>query len=195
MGKSNLKEKVSTIWNNVVLHWKTPALGKYVPYKEIIAYGIGGMGVQFVMFFCSQIALSATSGYFSKSLPFASKLGWFGQVFLSYGFLAYLAILIALLASYFLKHTRPGLHLRAVGESASTADAAGINVTRYKYVATCVGGMIAGLGGLFYVMDYSNGIWSNNGFGDRGWLAIAIVIFATWKPIMAIFGSYLFGAL
>lgn len=61
MGKSNLKEKVSTIWNNVVLHWKTPALGKYVPYKEIIAYGIGGMGVQFVMFFCSQILLSATS--------------------------------------------------------------------------------------------------------------------------------------
>lgn len=61
MGKSNLKEKVSTIWNNIVLHWKTPALGKYVPYKEIIAYGIGGMGVQFVMFFCSQIALSATS--------------------------------------------------------------------------------------------------------------------------------------
>lgn len=61
MGKSNLKEKVSTIWNNVVLHWKTPALGKYVPYKEIIAYGIGGMGVQFVIFFCSLIALSATS--------------------------------------------------------------------------------------------------------------------------------------
>lgn len=61
MGKSNLKEKVSTIWNNVVLHWKTPALGKCVPYKEIIAYGIGGMGVQFVIFFCSQIALSATS--------------------------------------------------------------------------------------------------------------------------------------
>ena len=61
MGKSNLKEKVSTTWNNVVLHWKTPALGKYVSYKEIIAYGIGGMGVQFVMFFCSFIALSATS--------------------------------------------------------------------------------------------------------------------------------------
>lgn len=61
MGKSNLKEKVSTTWNNVVLHWKTPALGKYVPYKEIIAYGIGGMGVQFVIFFCWQIALSATS--------------------------------------------------------------------------------------------------------------------------------------
>lgn len=61
MGKSNLKEKVSTTWNNVVLHWKTPALGKYVSYKEIIAYGVGGMGVQFVMFFCSLITLSATS--------------------------------------------------------------------------------------------------------------------------------------
>lgn len=61
MGKSNLKEKVSTTQNNVVLHWKTPALGKYVSYKEIIAYGVGGMGVQFVMFFCSLIALSATS--------------------------------------------------------------------------------------------------------------------------------------
>lgn len=61
MGKSNLKEKVSTTWNNVVLHWKTPALGKYVSYKEIIAYSVGGMGVQFVMFFCSLIALSATS--------------------------------------------------------------------------------------------------------------------------------------
>lgn len=61
MGKSNLKEKVSTTWNNVVLHWKTPALGKYVSYKEIIAYGVGGMGVQFVMFFCSLIVFSATS--------------------------------------------------------------------------------------------------------------------------------------
>lgn len=61
MGKSNLKEKVSTTWNNIVLHWKTPALGKYVSYKEIIAYGVGGMGVQFVIFFCSLIALSATS--------------------------------------------------------------------------------------------------------------------------------------
>ena len=97
------------------------------------------------------IALSATSAYFSKSLPFADKLGVFGQMFLSYGFLAYLAILLALLASYFLKHTRPGLHLRAVGESASTADAAGINVTKYKYLATCIGSMIAGLGGLYYV--------------------------------------------
>ena len=91
--------------------------------------------------------------------------------------------------------TKVGLQLRAVGENPATADAAGINVTKYKYFATCIGGMIAGLGGLYYVMDYCNGIWSNGAFGDRGWLAIALVIFATWKPLFAILGSYLFGAL
>ena len=139
------------------------------------------------------IALSATSGYFAKSLPFAKSLGWFGQIFLSYGFLAYLAIILALLSSYFLKHTRPGLHLRSVGESASTADAAGINVTRYKYLATCVGSMIAGLGGLYYVMDYASGVWSNNAFGDRGWLAIALVIFTIWRPNVSVLASILFG--
>ena len=106
-----------------------------------------------------------------------------------------LIILLALLASYFLKHTRPGLHLRAVGESASTADAAGINVTRYKYLATCIGSMIAGLGGLYYVMDYANGVWSNNAFGDRGWLAIALVIFTIWRPNVSILASILFGGL
>ena len=141
------------------------------------------------------IALSATSAYFSKSLPIAETTGWFGQVFLSYGFLAYLAIVVALLASYFLKHTRAGLHLRAVGESAATADAAGINVTKYKYLATCVGSMIAGLGGLYYVMDYACGVWSNDAFGDRGWLAIALVIFAVWRPDFGILGSLLFGGL
>ena len=121
--------------------------------------------------------------------------GWFGQLFLSYGFLAYVAIIIALGASYFLNHTRPGLHLRAVGESASTADAAGINVTKYKYLATCIGSMIAGLGGLYYVMDYANGVWSNNAFGDRGWLAIALVIFTIWRPNVSILASILFGGL
>ena len=139
------------------------------------------------------IALSQTSAYFSRSLPFASGLGWFGQLFLSYGFLAYLAIVLAIAASYILKHTRVGLHLRAVGESPNTADAAGINVTRYKYVATCVGSMIAGLGGLYYVMDYACGVWSNNAFGDRGWLAIALVIFTIWRPNVSVLASILFG--
>lgn len=82
-----------------------------------------------------------------------------------------------------------------MGESASTADAAGINVTRYKYLATCIGSMIAGLGGLYYVMDYASGVWSNNAFGDRGWLAIALVIFTIWRPNVGILSSILFGGL
>lgn len=141
------------------------------------------------------IALSATSSYFSRSLPIAAKLGWFGKIFLSYGFLAYLAIIIALIAAYVLKRTRVGLHLRAVGESPNTADAAGINVNRYKYVATCTGSMIAGLGGLYYVMDYASGVWSNDAFGDRGWLAIALVIFTIWRPNVGVLSSFLFGGL
>ena len=141
------------------------------------------------------IALSKTSLFFKTTLPGADSTGWFGQLFLSYGFLAYLAILIAIGASYFLNRTRAGLHLRAVGESASTADAAGINVTKYKYLATCIGSMIAGLGGLYYVMDYANGVWSNNAFGDRGWLAIALVIFTIWRPGASIWASILFGGL
>ena len=141
------------------------------------------------------IALANTSRFFKTTLPGATSTGWFGELFLSYGFLAYVAIIIALGASYFLNHTRPGLHLRAVGESASTADAAGINVTKYKYLATCIGSMIAGLGGLYYVMDYANGVWSNNAFGDRGWLAIALVIFTIWRPNVSILASILFGGL
>lgn len=141
------------------------------------------------------IALSATSNCFKTTLPFAAKLGKVGDIFFSYSFLAYVAIIIALITAYFFKHTRTGLQLRAVGENPATSDAAGINVGRYKYVSTIVGSVIAGLGGLYYVMDYANGVWSNNGFGDRGWLAIALVIFAVWKPDLGILGSFLFGGL
>ena len=77
----------------------------------------------------------------------------------------------------------------------ATADAAGINVSKYKYIATVTGAAIAGLGGLYFVMEYLGGTWSNNGFGDRGWLAIALVILALWNPDHAIWGSFLFGGL
>lgn len=141
------------------------------------------------------IALSKTSLYFSKSMPFADKLGWFGKIFLSYGFLAYVSIIIALYTAYLFKHTRVGLHLRSVGEAPATADAAGVNVILYKYLATCIGCMVAGLGGLYYVMDYACGVWSNDAFGDRGWLAIALVIFTIWKPDIGVLSSILFGGL
>lgn len=141
------------------------------------------------------IAITNTSNCFRATLPFADKLGWFGQIFLSYGFLAYAAIIIAIITAYVLKNTKLGLHLRSVGEDPATADAAGISVGKYKYCATCIGSVIAGLGGLYYVMDYANGVWSNDAFGDRGWLAIALVIFAVWKPGIGILGSILFGGL
>lgn len=141
------------------------------------------------------LVLTRTSLAFSASLPFAEKLGWFGKIFLSYGFMAYLAVALALASSYVLNRTRVGLHLRAVGENPNTADAAGINVNRYKYVATCAGSMIAGLGGLYFIMDYAAGIWANDTFGDRGWLAIALVIFTVWRPNIGVLASFLFGGL
>lgn len=141
------------------------------------------------------LSVKTTADYFKASLPFAGKLGWFGEIFLSYGFLAYLAVIIAILTSWFLNKTKAGLHLRAVGENPATADAAGINVTKYKYLATCIGGAIAGLGGLYFIMDYTGGSWTSGGFGDRGWLAIALVIFALWKPNFGILGSFVFGGL
>ena len=141
------------------------------------------------------VILSATSNAFRTSLPAAEKAGVFGKLVLSYGFLAYIAVIIALTVAWVLNHSRIGLHLRAVGENPNTADAAGINVSKYKYLATCTGSMIAGLGGLYYVMDYASGVWTNDAFGDRGWLAIALVIFTVWRPNVGVLASFLFGGL
>lgn len=155
----------------------------------------GGSLIKLVDSDMPSIILTNTSSFFRTTLPFANKLGWFGEIFLSHDFLTYAAVAIALIASYVLTRTRVGLNLRSVGENPATADAAGINVTKYKYLSTCIGSAIAGLGGLQYVMAYANGVWSNNAFGDRGWMAIALVIFALWKPNIAIIGSFVFGAL
>lgn len=155
----------------------------------------GGSLIKLVDTDIPSISLTTTSNFFRTTLPFADSTGWFGKIFLSYGFLAYVAIILALCCSFFLNRTRGGLHLRAVGENPATADAAGISVGKTKYLATCIGSVIAGLGGLYYVMDYANGVWSNDGFGDRGWLAIALVIFVMWKPKSGILGSILFGGL
>ena len=137
------------------------------------------------------IALPKTAAVYKATFPFMKNVGDLAHT----GFLLYLAFIIAIIAAVFLKFTRQGLNLRAVGENPATADAAGINVSLYKYLSTCIGGMIAGLGGLYFVLDYTSGSWTNNGFGDRGWLAIAIVIFALWKPNHAILSSIVFGGL
>lgn len=139
---------------------------------------------------------SATSAVYTANLNSVTNLGAFGQIFLSYGFLTYAAIILAVLMNYFLMHTRRGLNLRAVGENPGTADAAGINVTLYKYIATSVGGGICGIGGFYYIIEYSSGKWSSqNSLEAVGWLAVALVIFSTWKPKNTIWASYLFALL
>lgn len=143
-----------------------------------------------------QIRVETTSKAFMAKIPFLSGLGTVGKLLFSYGWLVYVAIIIAILVQWYLNKTRSGLNLRAVGENPATADAAGINVTVYRYLATCIGTGIAGLGGLYYVMDYTKGTWANDGtIENLGWLAVALVIFAIWRPKNAIWGAYLFGLL
>ena len=126
--------------------------------------------------------------------PISTGTDWFSMLFLSHGVLVYTAIALALVVAFILKKTRGGLNLTAIGENPATADAAGINVTAYKYTAVLTGSAISGLGGLYYIMDYLNGNWEYS-IDAMGWLAVALVIFSVWKPNWGILGSILFGAL
>ena len=111
------------------------------------------------------------------------------------GFMFFLAVLVALAAGWVLFRTRVGLNLRAVGENPATADAAGINVTRYKYMATCIGSGISGLGGFYYIMDYMQSPEAYKSIDALGWMSVALVIFALWRPPLTIIGSTVFGIL
>jgi Uncharacterized ABC-type transport system, permease component len=161
--------------------------------------GIGSFGGSYVLLkngYTSYAKAGETYKIFATNLNSSLELGAFGEIFLSYGFMTYLAIVLAVVMHLVLKKTRVGLNLRAVGESPATADAAGVNVTLYKYLSTMLGAGVCGLGGMFYTLVYCNGGWStNNSIEALGWLAVALVIFATWKPLNAIWGSYLFAVL
>ncbi|MGN0505410.1 MAG: ABC transporter permease [Lachnospiraceae bacterium] len=145
----------------------------------------------------SYTAAPLANSAYTQKLPFLSeKFGVLSKTVFGYGFLVYAAILLAVILHLVLAKTRVGLNLRAVGENPATADAAGINVTKYKYIATCIGAGISGIGGLYYVLDYNQGIWATTGQIEAlGWLAVALVIFTTWKPLNAVWGAYLFGVL
>jgi simple sugar transport system permease protein len=146
--------------------------------------------------FVERINFSTASTYVAKSLPFADKLGWFGDIFLSHGLLVYLAIAVAIVTAIILKNTKVGLRLRSVGENPAAADAVGIKVDKYKYLAILIGSGIAGLGGYFYVMDYVQGMYDSYSTVEAfGWLSIALVIFTLWRPNIAVIGSILFAAL
>lgn len=118
-----------------------------------------------------------------------------GEVLFSYNIFVYLGIVMVVVMAYFLNRTRKGLNLRAVGESPSTADAAGISVTKYRYLATCIGGGISALGGMVYIMTISGCVWNYSALSGEGWIAVALVIFCFWKPVNSLWGSVLFGAL
>lgn len=126
---------------------------------------------------------------------FLKEIPYVGQLFFGNSHFFYLGILCAVLLHIFLKKTRKGLYLRAVGENPGTADSAGINVTRYKYLATIIGGGISAIGGVVYIVTTSGCTWNNEGLSGVGWLAVALVIFCLWRPLSALWGSILFGAL
>ncbi len=157
----------------------------------LTTFGVG------LMAFCGGRAKTAgftkLSDFFTQSFPIAEP-NWFETLFLSYGMLVYIAIIIAIVVAIVVRKTRTGLNLRAVGENPATADAAGISVTKYKYVATIIGSMISGMGGLFYIMDYIGGNIEYN-VDQYGWMAVALVIFTVWRTDWAVLGSILFSML
>jgi simple sugar transport system permease protein len=165
--------------------------------QNVTGLAITTFGVGFTNFFITLVDktnFNVASKSFTKFFPIQDASNWFVKLFLSYGVMVYLAVIIAIIAAIILNKTRLGLNLKAVGENPATADAAGISVTAYKYGATGIGSAIAGLGGLFYIMDYLNGSWEYS-IDAMGWLAIALVIFSIWRPNWGILGSILFGAL
>ena len=118
-----------------------------------------------------------------------------GPILFSHNMFVYIGIGVAVVMAVFLSRSRAGLYLRSVGESPATADAAGINVNRYKYLATIIGGGISAIGGMVYIMTIAGCVWNHEGLSGEGWLAVALVIFCLWRPLNAIWGSILFGAL
>lgn len=130
-------------------------------------------------------------------IPFdESALGQVGSLFLGNGFFVYICFALAVVAFFILNRTRIGLSVRAIGENPATADAAGINTDKYKYIATTIGCAIAGFGGFFYTMSHVGGTWENSAtLQGLGWMVLALVIFTVWNPLLAIAGSIIFGFL
>ena len=130
------------------------------------------------------------------SVPLLERIPILGQIFFSHqNVLVYVGYLFIPLVWYFINRTRPGMHLRAVGEYPAAADALGINVFRMRYLYVFIGGMLAGLGGVTISLAIAPGWFSEMTTAGQGWIAIGLVIFAQWNPIRAAVGAYTFGAL
>lgn len=127
-------------------------------------------------------------------IPVLSDLSIIGPLLFQYNPFVYLGILTAILCALYLNRTKTGLNLKAVGENPSAADAVGIKVTKMKYINILIGGGICGIGGAYTSMIINGGVWMSNSVNGMGWIAVALVIFASWSPSRAIFGSFIFGA-
>ena len=120
---------------------------------------------------------------------------WLGELLFSYNPFVYLGIIIAIVASFYLYKTQVGLNVQAIGENPGAADAAGIEVTKWRYINILLSGAICGIGGAYCSMIINGGVWLRDSVGGLGWISVALVIFAAWKPINVIYGSFIFGAL
>jgi Uncharacterized ABC-type transport system, permease component len=128
------------------------------------------------------------------AIPLLSKIPVIGSAFFSQSLFTYFGYIVAVIAGVFLYKTTYGLNATAVGEDPAVADATSINVSRYKYLITCIGGGLVGLGGAYMSLIYVPS-WSRNIINGRGWIAVALVIFVKWNPYVAILGATLFGGL
>lgn len=128
-------------------------------------------------------------------IPVLSDLPVVGPLLFSYSPFVYISIAIAAITGFYLYRTKRGLNVQSIGENPGAADAAGIQVTRWKYFNLLLGGGICGLGGAYCAMIINSGVWISNSVNGLGWIAVALVIFAAWKPQVAILGSFVFGAL
>ena len=137
---------------------------------------------------------SIKAAFGTCKVPVLGDIPFIGPVFFQQDVFLYLSYIAVILGTLYLFRTRKGLNLRAIGESSASADASGVNVTLYKYVHICVGGALCGLGGA-YMSLVMMAVWQENVVAGRGWIAVALVIFASWNPIKALVGSLLFGGL
>lgn len=126
------------------------------------------------------------------ALPGLSDIPVLGPVFFNHDYMVYISYFFAVSLWILLFRTSYGLRIRAVGENPAAADVAGLSVSRIRYICTVFGGMMAGLGGAYLSLAYAP-TWIENMTAGRGWIAVALVIFAMWNPLWAVFGSYLFG--
>ncbi len=128
------------------------------------------------------------------NVEFLSTIPILGELLFGHDVLVYLSFIMILLAGYFLSKTRPGLILRAVGESHDSAHALGYSVLTVRYLAVLFGGFMSGLAGSYLSLVYTP-LWAENMTAGRGWIALALVVFGTWRAGRIAFGAYLFGAI